>query len=154
MRSVCVMMMMVACAGCATGLKPDPPMTDKPTYGMIQAVRAEKGGYANPPMDSPKAVEWQAENRAKIDAATAPAALDAVLASDAAADALCAEVKPGYRGDPLKLTQLAAVSVYVMDKGNEAKRVRWTAALRRAQAKSTTNDVDTFFAQQLQICGD
>ena len=151
-RPFIVTLLAAVCAGCAT-MKPDPKLSDKPVYGQIEAYRAEKGGYAMMPLPAPKTAEWQTENRAAIDAATAPAALDAVLATDASCDALCAEVKPGYAGDPLKLTQLAAVTVYVMERRNEAKRARWIAALERAKEASKTNDVDTFFVQQLQVCG-
>jgi len=147
-------------AGCSTcsksfvdSSKPDPEATAKPTYAAISDYRAKHGGYAIMEMESPRAAVWQEKNRAAIDAATSPAALDAFLASPAAADAMCAEVKPGYKGDPLKLTQIAAASVYVMDKGNCAKRKIWVAALEKAKAASKTNDVDAFFAQQLLVCG-
>ena len=74
-------------------------------------------------------------------------------ASPEAADALCSAVKPGYTGDSLKLTQIAAVSVHVMDKGREAKRRLWVDALERAKKAAPTRDVETFFVQQLMVCG-
>lgn len=153
MKKLIAVFVFAAFAGCASTPKPEPEVTKDTTYERIEAARAKKGGYYVPEMASPRSAQWQASNRAAIDAATAPAALEAFVASAAAADALCAEVKPGYKGDPLKLTQLAAVSVYVMDKGRECKRRLWVEALERAKKAAPTSDVETFFVQQLMVCG-
>ena len=104
-------------------------------------------------MPTPRAAVWQAQNRAALDAATTPAALAPFIASPEAADGLCAAIKPGYTSDPLKSMQIAAISVLVMDKGREAERRIWVDALTRAQKNAPTCDVETFFAQQLMVCG-
>ena len=104
-------------------------------------------------MDAPRAAVWQAKNRTALDAATAPAALAPFLASPEAADGLCAAITPGYTGDPLKASQIAAISVLVMDKGREAERRLWVDALTRAKRNAPTCDVETFFVQQLMVCG-
>jgi len=153
MNKAIAMMLLAAAAGCATAPKPDPAVTTDVTYEKIEAARAAKGGYHIPDMAAPRAAQWQADNRAALDAATAPAELEKFLASPAAADELCAAVKPGYAGDTLRLSQIAAASVLVMDKGREAQRRLWTAALERAKKAAPTCDVETFFVQQLMVCG-
>ena len=153
MKKSIAMLALAAVAGCATAPKPDPAVTTETTYDQIEEARAKKGGYHIPDMKAPRAAQWQADNRAAIDAATTPAELDKLVSSPEAADALCAAVKPGYTGDSLKLTQIAAVSVHVMDKGREAKRRIWVDALERAKKAAPTRDVESFFVQQLMVCG-
>lgn len=153
MKKIFAIAALAAFAGCTTAPKPDPAVTTDVTYDKIEAARAQKGGYHIPDMAAPRSAQWQADNRAALDAATSPAALEKFLASPSAADALCAAVKPGYAGDPMALTQIAAVSVLVMDKGREAQRCLWTAALERAKKSAPTCDVETFFVQQLMVCG-
>jgi len=116
--------------------------------------------------DAPSAVDWQKENDAKIAEATQPDMLKAFVADAEAADKLLAEVKTGYAGCPMKLTQIAAVSQYVMvDDGcplaclwfwRQSKadmRKVWADALLRNAEKATAPDVAEFMLDQLRWCG-
>ena len=103
----------------------------------------------------PTSVEWQNANDARLKAATTPEALSKFVASDAAADALLAQIGPAYKGDPLVLTQIGCVTQLVMcpkcDKA-PARRKLWVAALERAKANATDDYVKTFCRQQLWLC--
>ena len=103
----------------------------------------------------PTGVEWQRVNDAELKAATTPAALAKFAESDAAADALLAQIGPAYKGDPLVLTQIAGVTQLVMcpkcDKA-PARRKVWVAALERARDGAKDDYVRTFCRQQLDIC--
>ena len=103
----------------------------------------------------PTSVEWQNANDARLKAATTPETLAKFVASDAAADALLAQVGPAYKGDPLVLTQIGCVTQLVMcpkcDKA-PARRKLWVAALERARANATDDYVKTFCLQQLDLC--
>ena len=111
---------------------------------------------------APTAVEWQNKNGAAIAAATEPAVLAAFVADAAAADALLDKVGPAYAGDPLVLTQIAAVTQWVMlpdpwyclfwDGEHAAGRAVWTAALAKKIAESKDDYVRTFCRQQLDLC--
>ena len=126
---------------------------------MILAGCATKDAYDIRPDAKddgvPTSVEWQNANDARLKAATAPEALRKFVASDAAADALLAQIGPAYRGDPLVLTQIACVTQLVMcpkcDKAPACRRL-WVAALERAQAKTDDDYVRTFCRQQLDLC--
>ena len=104
---------------------------------------------------APTAVEWQNKNDAKIAAATKPEVLAKFVATQAAAEALLAQVGPAYAGDPLVLTQIAAVTQLVMcpkcDKAPAARKV-WVAALRKTIAGAKDEYVRTFCRQQLDLC--
>ena len=104
----------------------------------------------------PMAVEWQKENAAEIEAATAPDALAAILADDAATKALLSEVKGAYTTDPLVATKIAAISQLVMKPGdaNAAARGRWSAALLQAARSSGDTYKTMYFLDQLRWCGD
>lgn len=106
--------------------------------------------------DFPMAVEWQAEHEDEIAAETKPEALVKFLESDQAADDLLAEVKDGYATDPLKETQIAAITQLVMcpkcDKA-PAWRIRWTRALVKAAMDSNSVYRTGFFLDQLRWCG-
>ena len=111
---------------------------------------------------APTAVEWQNKNDAAIEAATKPEVLAKFVASSASADALLAQVGPAYAGDPLVLTQIAAVTQWVMTsepcwlffwKPSPAKgRTVWNLALARKIAESKDDYVRTFCRQQLDLC--
>ena len=101
------------------------------------------------------AYEWQRKNPKAVEAATKKEVLAGFVASDAAADALLAKIGTSYDGDPIALTQIAAVTQLVMcPKCPKAPACRevWVAALRRARAKATDGYVRTFCDQQLRIC--
>ena len=113
---------------------------------------------------APTAVEWQNKNDAQIAAATADEVLAAFVADAAAADALLAKIGPAYAGDPIVLTQIAAVTQWTMlsdpwyclfwDGPHTAGRKVWTAALGRVIAQTKDDYVRTFCRQQLDLCID
>lgn len=101
------------------------------------------------------AYEWQQKNPQAVAAATKPEVLAGFVASDAAADALLAKIGTSYDGDPVALTQIAAVTQFVMCPKcpkAPARRAVWAAALRRARAATDDGYVRTFCDQQLRVC--
>ena len=101
------------------------------------------------------AYEWQRANPKLVEDATRPEVLAAFVASPEAADALLAKIGTSYAGDPVALTQIAAVTQLVMcpkcPKAPERRKL-WVAALRRAKAASDDGYVKTFCNQQLRLC--
>ena len=138
-----VFAVMLAAVGCAT----TPNEAKKDQYD-IRPDAAQAGA-------APTAVEWQNKNDAALAAATRPEVLAKFVATPAAADALLAQVGPAYAGDPLVLTQIAAVTQLVMcpkcDKAPAARKV-WVAALEKAVASAKDDYVRTFCRQQLDLC--
>ena len=101
------------------------------------------------------AYEWQQANPEAVAAATLPQVLRGFLASDEAADGLLAKIGTSYDGDPIALTQIAAVTQLVMTPGcDKAKacRDRWVAALERTRRNTDDGYVRTFCDQQLRLC--
>ena len=135
--------LMLAAVGCAT----TPEEAKKDQYDIRPEAAAANA--------APTAVEWQNKNDAKLAAATKPEVLAKFVASPAAAEALLAQIGPAYAGDPLVLTQIAAVTQLVMcpkcPKAPACRKV-WVAALKRARAKTDDGYVRTFCDQQLRIC--
>lgn len=126
--------------GCATTEKKD-AYDIKPDRSKYDAI--------------PTAVEWQNANDAALKEAVKPETLARFVASDAAADELLAEVKEAYAGDPVKLTQIAAVTQLVMTPGcprAPACRRLWVAALERALAKAPDEYRKAFYRDQLRWC--
>lgn len=101
----------------------------------------------------PLAADWQSANKAKLNAALKPEVLDAQVASPAAADAFLANLKEAYATDPVVASQIAALSVRVMDKGREEARVVWSDALLRAAASASDPYRVCFCLDQLRWCG-
>jgi len=138
-------------AGCATGgFEPKPPLgpSSPEAYASYGPAMAHCDGYE-------MAYEWQQKNPKAVADATSPQVLKAFVASDEAADALLAKIGTPYTGDPLVLTQIAAVTQLVMCPKcphAPARRVLWTAALKRARAAAGDSYVRTFCDQQLRIC--
>ena len=101
------------------------------------------------------AYEWQRENPQAVADATKPEVLASFVASGEAADALLSKIGTSYDGDPLALTQIAAVTQFVMcPKCPEtpARRKVWVAALERTRAGTDDGYVRTFCDQQLRLC--
>lgn len=101
------------------------------------------------------AYEWQQRNPKLVAEATEKSVLASFVASDAAADALLAKIGTSYDGDPLALTQIAAVTQLVMcPKCPKAPACRktWVGALERARAATDDGYVRTFCDQQLRLC--
>ena len=112
--------------------------------------------------EQPLAVNWSKKNDAALAAATADEVLAALVADEAAATALLAKVGPAYSSDPIVLTQIAAVTQWVMlpdpwyclfwDGPHAAGRAVWKTALAKAIAASKDDYVRTFCRQQLDLC--
>lgn len=104
----------------------------------------------------PLAVNWSKAHDAEIAQATSEAALKAAVADAASADALLAKVKPAYETEPLVLTQIAAVTQWVMQKGcggsRASARAIWVAALERAIRGAVDEYIRIFCRQQLDLC--
>ena len=135
---------------------------------------AEKPKYVDPNkfanyelamQDSPKApfaVGWSQAHDAEIKAATEEEVLIACVADAASAAALLGKIKPAYESDPLVLTQIAAVTQWVMTEdpcflffwkpSPSAGRKVWTEALARKIAESKDDYIRTFCRQQLDLC--
>ena len=111
---------------------------------------------------SPFAVGWSQAHDAEIKAATEEDVLAACVADDASAVALLGKIKPAYESDPLVLTQIAAVTQWVMTEDpcflffwkpspSDGRKV-WAEALARKIAESKDDYIRTFCRQQLDLC--
>ena len=116
-----------------------------PYSGYGPAMASKKG--------DPMAVEWQAKNKAALEAATSDKELVCFVRDLASARALLAEVKPAYATDPLKACQIAAVSQFVMRPGWEHARGIWTEALFKSFQAATDDGVRMAYLEQLRWCG-
>ena len=117
-------------------------------YASYGAAMAHVDGYQ-------MAYEWQRANPKLVADATKPEVLKAFVETPAAADALLAKIGTSYDGDPVALTQIAAVTQLVMcPKCPKASLFRkiWIAALERARDASDDGYVKTFCDQQLRLC--
>ena len=111
---------------------------------------------------APFAVGWSQAHDAEIKAATEDAVLAACVADAESAAALLGKIKSAYESDPLVLTQIAAVTQWVMlndpwycllwDGPHAAGRAVWIAALERKIAESKDDYIRTFCRQQLDLC--
>ena len=140
-------------AGCATKYgefepKPELAKPNPNAYASYGNAMAHHNGYQ-------MAYEWQRANPKAVEDATKKEVLAKFVASDAAADALLAKIGTSYDGDPVVLTQIAAVTQLVMcpkcPKAPACRKV-WVAALKRARANTDDGYVRTFCDQQLRIC--
>ena len=99
-------------------------------------------------LNAPAASVWQRKQATAIASATAPKELEKVLADRATIDALLASVGEAYAGDPIKLTQIAAITQYVMRPGCKqapAQRKAWSDALLQAAQNATAGYGEGFF---------
>ena len=152
----CLMSLVLAvAAGCASqpkygAFEPKGPLgaPNANAYADYGAAMAHHDGCQ-------MAYEWQRQNPKAVEDATRRDVLAGFVASDAAADALLAKIGTAYDGDPIALTQIAAVTQLVMcpkcPKAPACRKV-WVAALQRARAKTDDGYVRTFCDQQLRIC--
>ena len=143
-------------AGCATDkYGPFEPKVYKDAPEFQGAVPRDYSGGMGHHNGYDKAYEWQQANPKLVADATRKEVLAKFVASDAAADALLAKIGTSYDGDPIALTQIAAVTQLVMcPKCPKAPKCRqlWVAALKRARANTDDGYVRTFCDQQLRIC--
>ena len=149
MRSLSVFVLGAVVAGCASyspeaGLRPSEPTA----FATYSPAMKHQDGYQ-------MAYEWQQANPDAVREATEVKVLAAFVASDAAADALLGRIGSAYDGDPIVLTQIAAVTQLVMTPGcpkAAAARPVWVAALERTKARASETYVRTFCDQQLRLC--
>ena len=142
-------------AGCATEckygafepkgeLEPSNPVA----YATYEKAMAHCDGWQ-------MAYEWQCKNPKTVEAATRPEVLARFVKSPLAADALLLRIGTAYDGDPIVLTQIAAVTQLVMcpkcPKAPACRKI-WVAALERARARTDDGYVRTFCDQQLRLC--
>ena len=117
-------------------------------YASYDDAMAHVDGYQ-------MAYEWQRANPKLVEEATKPDVLRKFVETPAAADALLAKIGTSYDGDPVALTQIAAVTQLVMcpkcPKAPACRKV-WVDALERARAASDDGYVKTFCDQQLRLC--
>ena len=143
--------MLFVCAALAAGLA---LAAENPYSSYGKATERVKG--------DPAAVEWQDANAAAIAAATAPDVLAAFVADAASAKALLDQIQPAYAAPPLTLTQIAAVTQWVMgpepcwlffwEPSPANGRKIWTAALQEKIATAKDDYVRAFCRQQLDLC--
>ena len=162
------MMMMAGACFAAAPAKPAAPAPAKPAAAApakpAPAKPAEKK-YVDPnayasygpgtatKAGDPSAAEWQAANKDALAKATSDAELVCFVRDDASALALLSEVKPNYGTDPLKASQIAAVSQFVMRPGWESARTIWTGALIKAFQSAKDDTVRMAYLEQLRWCG-
>ena len=137
------------------------PAAEKPKY-VDPNPFADYGVAMTDSAKSPFAVGWSRAHDAEIKAATEEDVLAACVADAASAAALLGKVKPAYESDPLVLTQIAAVTQWVMTDdpcflcfwkpSPSAGRKVWTEALARKIAESKDDYIRTFCRQQLDLC--
>ena len=147
-------LVLLLAAGCATQKygefepKCELGQPNATAYASYGAAMAHVEGYQ-------MAYEWQRANQKLVAEATKPEVLKAFVETPAAADALLAKIGTSYDGDPVALTQIAAVTQLVMcpkcPKAPACRKV-WVAALERARAASDDGYVKTFCDQQLRLC--
>lgn len=144
-------------AGCATekygpfepkSMSGDPDQAKKVMNRDYSGGMGSHAGYQ-------KAYEWQQKNPKLVADATKKDVLAKFVACPKAADALLAKIGTSYDGDPVALTQIAAVTQFVMcpkcPKAPE-RRALWVAALKRARAGADDGYVRVFCDQQLRLC--
>ena len=108
------------------------------------------------------AADWQQKNAAVIAAATDEAVLAAFVEDAASAKALLDKLEGAYRSDPIVMTQVAAVTHWVMssepfflwfwEPSPAAGRKVWVAALKAKIDTTRDEYVRTFCRQQLDLC--
>ena len=116
----------------------------------------------------PMAVEWQKAHETEIAAATTPKALAAHLWEAKDADALLAKLKGAYDTDPLVMTEIGAVTQYVMEfsigrtvdcqkrcgtpGAAPCRRRIWLTALLKAFRATKDEYLQTFVLDQMRWC--
>jgi hypothetical protein len=146
--------MIVAAALAALAARAADPVAPYNNYGPAMASTAEK----------PLTSEWQKQQAEAIAAATSDDALAAIASRPAAAEALLAKVRGAYETDALTLTQIAAVTQWVMRRDAwwtpvcfwtvshaEGRKV-WVRALLKQAETAQDAYVKTFCLDQLRWC--
>ena len=136
---------------------------------MMMASASAWAGYSEDMKalyGSETGVTWQNRNEASLAEATSPEVLAKFVETPEAAAALLDSVKPAYASDAMALTQVAAVSQFVMQddcwcrkvflfwrQTHDDQRRIWTAALLAAAKRATDPYVTVFMLDQLRWCG-
>lgn len=148
---------LVLFAGCATDRygefepKGELAPSTGTAFASYRPAMQHHDGYA-------MAYEWQQANPRVVADATKREVLASFVESDAAADALLSKVGTSYDGDPVVLTQIAAVTQMVMRPEcrkcpkTATRRTVWISALKRRRASTDDGYVRTFCDQQLRLC--
>ena len=166
MKQFAIGIALVLAAGVVAFAAETKPVVAKPAAEAPKYVDpnpfASYGAAMKDGAKSPFAVGWSQAHDAEIKAATEPEVLAACVADVASAAALLGKVKPAYESDPLVLTQIAAVTQWVMTDDPcfllfwkpqpSAGRKIWTEALARKIAESKDDYIRTFCRQQLDLC--
>ena len=132
----------------------------------VSLAAPKKNAYDIRPADKgakyPTAVVWSAQNDAQIAAATEEDVLAGIVSSKESAMALLSKIGAAYVGDPIALTQIAAVSQYVMQSdpccllfwkpSPSAGRKVWVDALFTTAENSSDAYVKTFCLDQIRWC--
>lgn len=146
MKKICVMLAAVACAAAA-----------------LQAqVRYDDFKPGKTFEKAPTATDWQRRNAKVIAAATCEKTLSALVADTAAAEAFLARLRGPYATDPVVMTQLGALSQWVVAPAAYARtapavrakaRALWVEALMKKVETSADADIQTICLDQLRWCG-
>ena len=133
---------------------------------VVAVAAPKKFAYDIRPADKdakyPTAVVWSAQNDEALAAATAEDVLAGFAASDEAAAALIGKVRGAYASDPVAVTQIAAVSQWVMQEdpcwlffwkpSPSAGRKVWVKALLSRAEGADDGYIKTFCLDQLRWC--
>ena len=148
-------------------LKPAAVLSVMVLFAAVSLYSApKKSAYDILPRDKdakyPTAVVWSAKNDETLSAATADDVIAGFAASEDAASALLAKVKGAYASDPIVLTQVAAVSQWVMrpdpcwlffwEPSPSSGRRVWVKALLSRAEKAGDDYIKTFCLDQLRWC--
>ena len=166
MKQFAIGIAMVVAAGAMAFAAETKPAAAKPAAETPKYVDpnpfADYGVAMKDSEKSPFAVGWSQAHDAEIKAVTEEEVLAACVADAASAAALLGKIRPAYESDPLVLTQIAAVTQWVMTDdpcflffwkpSPSAGRKVWTEALARKIAESKDDYIRTFCRQQLDLC--
>ena len=103
--------------------------------------------------NQPLAAEWQKDHVAEIAAATKDCVLAGFVADAASARVLLAKLRGPYDNDPIVLTQVGAVSQWVMGRGRCAARKIWVEALLDKAETTVEPYIALLCLDQLRWCG-
>ena len=136
-------------------------------FAAVASLAApKKDAYDIRPQDKdakyPTAVVWSAQNDEAIASATSDDVLAEFVDGDEAAAALLAKLRGAYATDPIAITQIAAVSQWVMEPdpcwlcfwkpSRSAGRKVWVKALLARAEGADDMYIKTFCLDQLRWC--
>ena len=98
------------------------------------------------------AAEWAVAEKAKLDTITPAALVEIAKGAPESYNKLFAEVKTGYKSDPVELTRIAALTQLITKAARPETRNDYANALLDAATKAQDADVACFFIDQLRWC--